>query len=309
MSPDIRVGYLRSNPKARPNRMQPDMDQDLTSLLNDWPYEPGQITARIIQGSDGLPKVQVRLDLGILQMNFEGRPDGQRPFEHESLLAYHESRLDHSQGRDAPRESDEGDAPDPLDPSGKGERFSLNPEDCRQLREEAVQYYHRYVALLVLEDFEGVVRDTSRNLRLLDFCAAHAETEGDRSVLEQFRSYITMMRARAMASQAIRDEEPKAAVRVLDEALETLQVYFANRGHPQMYDQSAEVEMLRGMRDALVPKLPVSQLSELQGRLRKAIEQENYELAAILRDELRQLKDDKPAREDKPLKREDKPQA
>lgn len=67
--------------------------------------------------------------------------------------------------------------------------------------------------------------------------------------------------------------------------------------------------MLRGMRDALVPKLPVSQLSELQGRLRKAIEQENYELAAILRDELRQMKDEKPAREDKPIKREDKPQA
>ena len=283
------------------------MDQDLTSLLNDWPYEPGQITARIIQGSDGLPKIQVRLDLGLLQMNFEGRPDGHRPFGHESLLEYHETRLDQSQGRDAPRDG-EDDLPD-IDPPPKADRFSLSPEDCRQLREEAVQYYHRYVALLVLEDFEGVVRDTSRNLRLLDFCAAHAETEGDRGVLEQFRSYITMMRARAMASQAIRDEEPKAAVRVLDEALETLQLYFAERGQPQMYDQSAEVEMLRGMRDALVPKLPVSQLSELQGRLRKAIEQENYELAAILRDELRQLKDEKPAREEKPIKREDKPQA
>lgn len=283
------------------------MDQDLTSLLNDWPYEPGQITARIIQGADGLPKIQVRLDLGLLQMNFEGRPDGQRPFGHESLLEYHESRLDQSQGREGPREGDD-DSPD-IDPTPKAERFSLSSEDCRQLREEAVQYYHRYVALLVLEDFEGVVRDTSRNLRLLDFCATHAETEGDRAVLEQFRSYITMMRARAMASQAIRDEEPKAAVRVLDEALETLQLYFADRGQPQMYDQSAEVEMLRGMRDALVPKLPVSQLSELQGRLRKAIEQENYELAAILRDELRQMKDEKPAREDKPIKREDKPQA
>ena len=49
--------------------------------------------------------------------------------------------------------------------------------------------------------------------------------------------------------------------------------------------------MLRGMRDALVPKLPVSQKSELKDRLARAIEQENYELAAILRDELRLLKD------------------
>ncbi len=45
------------------------------------------------------------------------------------------------------------------------------------------------------------------------------------------------------------------------------------------------------MRDALVPKLPVSQKSELHERLARALEQENYELAAILRDEIRLLKE------------------
>ena len=38
------------------------------------------------------------------------------------------------------------------------------------------------------------------------------------------------------------------------------------------------------MRDALVPKLPSSQRVELQERLQAAIDAENYELAAILRD-------------------------
>ena len=46
---------------------------------------------------------------------------------------------------------------------------------------------------------------------------------------------------------------------------------------------------LRGMRDALVPKLPASQRAELEERLRGAIDAENYELAAILRDELRMM--------------------
>ena len=50
---------------------------------------------------------------------------------------------------------------------------------------------------------------------------------------------------------------------------------------------AGEVQLLRGMRDALVPKLPTSQRVELQDRLRAAVEAENYELAAILRDELR----------------------
>jgi hypothetical protein len=165
----------------------------------------------------------------------------------------------------------------------------LTPEDCRQLRDEVVQYYHRYVALLTLEEFDGVVRDTTRNLRVLDLCAEHAETEADRTVLEQFRPYITMVRARALASQALKDNEPKAALHAIDEGLDALRQYFADQGQPQLFDQSSEVQMLRGMRDSLVPKLPVSQVSELRARLTKAVEQENYELAAILRDELKQI--------------------
>ena len=47
--------------------------------------------------------------------------------------------------------------------------------------------------------------------------------------------------------------------------------------------------MLRGMRESLVPKLPVSQHAELRTRLAKALESENYELAAILRDELKMM--------------------
>jgi protein-arginine kinase activator protein McsA len=39
----------------------------------------------------------------------------------------------------------------------------------------------------------------------------------------------------------------------------------------------------------LEAKLPISQKAELKQRLQRAIETENYELAAILRDELKQL--------------------
>lgn len=250
------------------------MNHDLSKLLEEWAYEPGSINARLIQGDDGQPRIQIRVDLGILQMYPAGRPDGERPHGFPSLLEYFEAQLD------AKTEEDEGSTT---------ERFSLNQEDCRLLREEAVQYYHRYLALLALEDFEGVVRDTTRNLRVLDLCATHAETEADRSVLEQFRPYILMLRARAMASQALKDNEPKAAVFAIDQGLESLRQYFSSVGQPQMFDASAEAEMLRGMRESLVPKLPVSQHAELRTRLAEAIETENYELAAILRDELKMM--------------------
>lgn len=260
---------------------EPNKDQsvDISKVLQDWPYEHGQLSCRLIVGEDGEPYVQVRLDMGLLQMRADGRPDGERPHGFTSLLDYYQELLDGTSGSTGQEEE------------AKSEKSALNEEDCRLLRDEAELYYRRYIALMVLEDYDRVVRDTTRNLHLLDFIAAHAETEEDRTSLEKFRPYITMMRTRALASQAVKDGEPKAALLAIDEGLEVLRRHFEEAGRPQMFDASNEVQALRGMREALVPKLPVSQRSELKERLARALAEENYELAAILRDELKQLKE------------------
>ncbi|MCZ6836011.1 MAG: UvrB/UvrC motif-containing protein, partial [Planctomycetota bacterium] len=68
-------------------------------------------------------------------------------------------------------------------------------------------------------------------------------------------------------------------------------IVFQELGQSDAYEQANEVALLRGMRDVLVPKLPSSQRVELQQRIQGAIAAENFELAAILRDELRMMKD------------------
>ncbi|MEE2972755.1 MAG: UvrB/UvrC motif-containing protein, partial [Planctomycetota bacterium] len=74
------------------------------------------------------------------------------------------------------------------------------------------------------------------------------------------------------------------ARRVLDAAITELREAVPDGGgEPQ------EIPMLEGMRDVLQPQLPTSQRYELERRLQAALTAENYELAAILRDELRQL--------------------
>jgi len=262
------------------------MSEDLTRILSAWPFEPGKLNVRIIEGDDQQLHVQVRLDLGILQMRYEGRPDGLEPNGYPSLLEYFEAVFD---GVEPPPDPEpKGDAPRQDD----AKPMTLSEADCRALREEASQFYHRYMALLALQDYQGVIRDTTRNLRVLDLCARHASTEGDRTELEPFRPYIMMIRARAMASQALQDNEPKAALLSIDEGIEALRHHFAELGEPDRFDSSNEVAMLRGMRNSLIPKLPVSQSTELRQRLQQAIASENYELAAILRDELRMLPDE-----------------
>jgi len=66
-------------------------NKDITPLLKGWDYEPGTINVRKVTGLDGAAKLQMRLDLGLLQMEMMGRPDGARPHGCESLLEFYET--------------------------------------------------------------------------------------------------------------------------------------------------------------------------------------------------------------------------
>lgn len=245
-------------------------DPDLLPILTEWPFERGRVNARRIDGGDGRPKLQIRLDLGILQMEFEGRPDGRRPDDCESLLALHQDRRQRY-----------------IDETGSDAGFVVSSDDCRALREEAVQYYHRYVGLFMIGEFTLVIRDTSRNLEVFDFCASYGEAEADRVILEQFRPHVLMMRTRARAELALAGGQPRQALSALDTGLEEIRDLYSEVGALGAYDTANEVQLLRGMREALVPRLPSSQKAELRERLAAALAAENYELAAILRDELK----------------------
>lgn len=249
-------------------------DDDLTHLLRSWPLEPGQITARKIIGHDDRPKIQVRIELGVIQMELTGRPDGTRPGEYESRLAQQRHRLKQYRAEAA---SETG--------------FVITPDEARELRDEALQYYHRYVALFALGEYQAVLGDTRHILEIDELCRECCMTEEDRMAMQSFRTSSITMKARAEAELALAGGQSKEAIGALDQGLNELRVYFQEIGRPDAFEQANEVSLLRGMRDVLVPKLPSSQRVELQQRIQAAIEAENFELAAILRDELRMMKD------------------
>ena len=62
------------------------MSKDITSVLAGWEHDSDDLQVRIVAGDDGLDKLQMRIDLGLIQMELSGRPDGTRPEGAESLL-------------------------------------------------------------------------------------------------------------------------------------------------------------------------------------------------------------------------------
>lgn len=259
---------------------------DLTAMLRQWPYRAGEVNARIVRAADGRKVLQVRVDLGILQMEMQGRPDGQRPQDADSWL-------DFFLNKNHDRKDHEPTADDP--PAGDQTDLSLSSRQCRLLREEAIQYYHRYVGLFALDAYDEVVRDTIHNLALIDLCRRYAESDTERRMMASLLPHTIMMRARAQASKAVDAGDGGIALAALDAGLAEIRAFLLESAPEAeveaLLDQLREVQVLREMRNELVPKLPVSLRAELQERLEAAVHAENFELAAILRDELRQLQD------------------
>lgn len=241
------------------------MNLDLNNILRDWPHEPGRVQVRKIVGDDGAEKIQLRLDLGLIQMNVAGRPDGMRPHGFESLLAYHQHKA-----REAVR---------------RGGGYVLSADDCGDLQQEGLQYYHRYVSLLQLEEFAAVVRDTERNLDLFEFVGGHAENAELVESFVQFRPYVLMINTRARASIELAQDNLAGALREIDEGRERILEAYRESGRDE--EDAPEVTHLDDWLDELRSQAPLSKVERLHRELKDAIDREAYERAAELRDKIR----------------------
>lgn len=241
---------------------------DISSALSGWSFEPGQVNVRIIRGRDGKAKIQLRLDLGLLQMEVSGRPDGKRPHKHASELDYQLHRLKKHR-ESGTREND----------------FQLTRRECQQLREESAMFYHRYLSLFVLGQYDGVVRDTRHNIGILNLCRNFGPTEQDREILEQYRPYIIMMEGRARACAALRDGFVNTSIAYLRG---TLRNVIHTYGNPAA-SQSPEALILSDMIHDIRRQLPPDPREELNRLLKKAVAGEKYEEAAQLRDQIMAL--------------------
>jgi hypothetical protein len=245
---------------------------DLSKLIQDWPYEPDKISVRKIIGGDNRIKIQMRVDLGLLQMDADGRPDGGRPHGCDSLLDHHRRQLEEHERR-----------------NGTTLGFQLSSEEVRALGDEVNMYYQRYLAYFVLEEFDKVERDTASSLAAIDLCREYAEDAADRLRFVPLRPYVMMMHTRAKVYQALAESALRTAVAHIDVALSDISDHFDTLGQPEAYKASAEVKFLEALRDEVATRLPEDALTRLRRELNDALREENYEEAAKLRDKIAAL--------------------
>lgn len=253
------------------------MSQDIDPLLREWEYDP-QANVRRIWGEDGVQKLQVRVDQGafqgIMQLNLDGRPDGKRPHGFEFLLDYYRDELEKHRQRHG----------------GQPTGFTLDHQVCQELFDESSRVYGRYIFLLQLKDYTRVIRDTERNMGLFRFVHAHAQTEEDRNNLERWWPYILRINATARALKTFQEQDYAAALEIAAAARRQIEELPEVEAEEFFIERDRSLQALDELAEELKRSRPLSQEETLQQELQEAVAREEFERAAALRDQLRQLR-------------------
>ncbi len=235
--------------------------RNIDAILSDWPHEPGEVAARFIKGQDGRMVLQMRLDMGILQMEVEGRPDGTFP---GGANTYYDFLVE--------KAHDERDG------------FAMDDQHYAEVDREFVQFYHRRTCWLALREFRRAVRDANHTLSLMDFTREHSDDEDWTLSHEQYRPFVLFHHTQATALAELEESDPEAAIAAINEGLEDFKRLFARYDADDYFEDDELVGKLTELRESLREHYHVGQT--LHEQLASAIKTEQYERAAEIRDEI-----------------------
>ena len=236
--------------------------RDIDSILKNWAFQPGEVSARLVKARNGRQVLQMRVDMGLLQMETDLRPDGQRPHGAETYFDYLVSEV-----------------------IREGGGFRLSKEQCAEADREFVQFYHRRLCWLSLREYARAAKDADHSLAFMDFVREHSPDEEWTLSHEQYRPFVLFHRVQAASLATLQDAGPDAAIREINHGLERFRDLFSRYEAAEQFDQDDLVKRLLEMRESIRQRYAVGRT--LDEQLAEAIRAENYELAAKIRDRIR----------------------
>ncbi len=236
--------------------------RDIDALLASWPFRAGEVNARLVKATGGREVIQMRVDMGLLQMETEFRPDGERPGGADTYFDYLVGEV-----------------------IREGDDFELSDEQCSEADREFVQFYHRRVCWLSLREYARAAKDADHSLAFMDFVRDHSPDEEWTLSHEQYRPFVLFHRVQAAALAALEDDGPEAAIGEINNGLDRFRDLFEEYDAADQFAEDELVLRLEEMRENVRSRYDVG--LTLDEQLAEAVRSENYELAAELRDRLR----------------------
>ena len=247
---------------------------DLAIIFDGWPHDERDEVNNIrkIVGIDGRVKLQIRLRDGVIQWELEGRPDGRRPYGFESVLAYCRVLLERS--------------PQP--------RRRLDKSMLDELEAELLAVTKRRLVLLKIGDYSRGLKDAVHALGVLQILRKCARDKEAAFQSDRYRPLITADKARAEALLEVQREQMQGAIQALNNGIHEIEEFFQHYGIESQISKSQERQALVDLRRSLrerysIPLTDDELLETLKAEQQVAIEQEDFEMAARLRDKINLL--------------------
>ena len=251
------------------------MTLDLDELTRGWECPPGELRARVIAGRDGQELVQLRVDLGVMQMQPTGRPDGQLYHALPSARDYieHELRVGGTELTEDDWEELEREL---LQVNYRRMAYSAAAEDA--LRHDDDDCARRYI--------RGALSDIEACLNNLELLHRHSS---DRGGYPSLHPTLTFDRARLSTQLGIVEGRFEEAIELADRGAAGLEELLSQLGYDQdQRDDDPGLRYLRSLGRKLRQEYGISQT--LGERLNQAIENEDFETAADIQQELERRK-------------------
>jgi hypothetical protein len=234
--------------------------KDIAQLLEDWEFKPGTIGVRLVSLANR-DMIQMRVEMGVLQMETTDRPDGSRP---GGMATYLDFLI--------------------AERINGGENWRLGVEHSTEIDREFMQFYQRRISWLKLKEYANVVRDANHTLALMDFCEEYSPDESWGMSHEQYRPFVLFHRTQADALQALQATTPENAIERINAGLTCIQEVFEQHEIMEHFEGDELVNQLRETRESLRAEYKIGMT--LTEQLEQAIHNEQYELAAELRDQI-----------------------
>lgn len=241
----------------------PRRPQHLDHILAKWPFAPGQVSVREVIGFDGRHLLQLRVDMGVLQMEVVGRPDGTKPGGFDTYFDYLLAQS-----------------------FEEGTEFKFDAAICAEVDREFYQFYHRRICWLTLHKYAEAIRDAEHTLSFMDFCSAFSPEPQWTMLHEQYRPFVLFHKIQAQVLERLEKSTPQAAVEVLDGGLEELKQIYRQHETEDDFENDEFAKKLLEMRVSILEQYALG--PTLAEQLADAIAAEQYELAAALRDRMNQ---------------------
>ena len=181
------------------------MENDLIQIIAGWEHNPQDFSKNVrqIRGIDGREKIQLRTELGLSQMELEGRPDGKRPAGFPSVLDWVCHRMREHRQRGLPPEV-----------------FRLDDADVERLQRESLQYQLRGACLLAMENREKAIRNIEHTIAITRLLSCHAPDEETRTQHRQLVPHLLLERTRVKVVFHVSQGDATEAAREIVEQIQ-----------------------------------------------------------------------------------------